>query len=659
MNAVLALLPLILAAPDADVYARALPAMAWVRAGAEGLGTGWLVDRPRRLLLTCHHVVGEAKAVEVFFPVFDGSTVIVERSYYLQNVDRLRTEGRVTRGVVMKRRSESDLALIELASLPADAVALPLATPMAMPGEPVMAIGCRNDLDQLWLQSTGHIRNGFRSTAGYPWRGQSLSAGASLYAVQLPVTGGDSGAALLDARGHVTGMVAAVFGDPARTCAAISLTELRAFLAESPPEPPPVAESPYNTMIRAVARVENPATSARATAWVVDGEARLLVAPAAVVSPSARVDLLFPRITNSRPVPEADAYRGSTRVRAGVVALDARRNLALLEATMLPPGTKALLPAQAAARPGDRLHAIANPHGLETLWNYTAAVVRQSGRFRVTGAETSSEPPRALVLQAPASAGDAGGPLVDDRGRLVAVLTGKDRPEPEVTYSVDQTEVQAFIDVHQRFRRPSNAADWIARGRLRLRWHMPQAAVADFESALRSDAIAVAAHDGLARAWEMAGDRQRHLATCDDALQKVPATGRPALLASRAWARLALGQLAPALTDAGEALKLDPRCAAAALARAEARRRMKQLTDALADADEAVWLAPNDARGYLIRGTIEADRRSFESAIRDFTRAIELDPLDPEPLRRRAMAHDSFGDPKKAVLDRAAAERLR
>jgi hypothetical protein len=34
------------------------------------VGTCWVVDKPRGLALTCHHVVGDAKEVVVYFPAY-------------------------------------------------------------------------------------------------------------------------------------------------------------------------------------------------------------------------------------------------------------------------------------------------------------------------------------------------------------------------------------------------------------------------------------------------------------------------------------------------------------------------------------------------------------------------------------------------------------
>ena len=54
------------------VYRHALGAVAWVRSTDKGQGSGWVVDRRRRWLVTCYHVVGDNDTVEVVFPVRRG-----------------------------------------------------------------------------------------------------------------------------------------------------------------------------------------------------------------------------------------------------------------------------------------------------------------------------------------------------------------------------------------------------------------------------------------------------------------------------------------------------------------------------------------------------------------------------------------------------------
>ena len=46
-----------------ELYRQVVPLCAWVLAGNEGRGTGWIVDAGKKWLITNFHVVGESKSV--------------------------------------------------------------------------------------------------------------------------------------------------------------------------------------------------------------------------------------------------------------------------------------------------------------------------------------------------------------------------------------------------------------------------------------------------------------------------------------------------------------------------------------------------------------------------------------------------------------------
>src|SRR5262249_37089477 len=160
------------------------------------------------------------------------------------------------------------------------------------------------------------------------------------------------------------------------------------------------------------------------------------------------VDVVFPFRRDGRVVAEAAFYHERLRAlreggharRGRVLARDAGRNLALVEVDELPGGTADLPIADEPPEPGARLHALGNPHRVEALWVYAAGGVRQLGRAKLDPVEGAKEV-RVVVAQLPLSDGDSGGPVLDDRGRLVGVVTGKDAPQQLVAYLLDVREL--------------------------------------------------------------------------------------------------------------------------------------------------------------------------------------------------------------------------
>src|SRR5262249_15657615 len=110
----------------AKVYAEALKSVVWIHSprgeGKSATGTGSLVDRKLRLVVTKYQGVGDVNRAVVMFPAYKGDKVVAEREYYLK---RLKADG--IAGKVVARDKKADLALIQLESLPEGAVAIPLA----------------------------------------------------------------------------------------------------------------------------------------------------------------------------------------------------------------------------------------------------------------------------------------------------------------------------------------------------------------------------------------------------------------------------------------------------------------------------------------------------------------------------------------------------
>jgi hypothetical protein len=203
------------------IYQRVLRSTVWVIAGTT-TGTGSLVDQTRRLVVTNHHVVGDKPTVEVLFPALKAGRVIAERDYYVKNAQRIRAK-------VVVRDPRRDLALIQLDSLPGDAIALSPARESAAPGQRVHSIGNPSVSGALWVYTSGSVRQVYQRTFKLK-DGREINA--RVVETQSPINSGDSGGPVVNDSAELVAVVQSYEGNDARLVSTfIDVMEVRAVLA--------------------------------------------------------------------------------------------------------------------------------------------------------------------------------------------------------------------------------------------------------------------------------------------------------------------------------------------------------------------------------------------------------------------------------------------
>jgi hypothetical protein len=190
----------------AKVYEEALKSVVWIHSprgqGKSASGTGSVIDRKLKLVLTNYHVVGDANSAVVMFPAYKGNRVVAEREYYLE---RLKADG--IKGKVVARDKKADLALIQLESLPESAVALPLAKEGAKPAQTVHSIGNPGGSGALWVYTPGKVRQVYEKK----WKAQldgdqTATFKAHVVETDSATNPGDSGGPLLNDKGQMVGV---------------------------------------------------------------------------------------------------------------------------------------------------------------------------------------------------------------------------------------------------------------------------------------------------------------------------------------------------------------------------------------------------------------------------------------------------------------------
>lgn len=158
------------------------------------IGTGWVLDKRRRLVLTNHHVIEDATDCKVFFPMFKDGELI-------SDVDTTLEESRAVEGKVVDSDFELDLAIVQLRALPPNVKELKISEANASPGQRVHSIsGYANGNQGLWNYSTGHVR---QRVAGDLANGGT----AMLLESDMATNQGNSGGPVVNDAGEVVAVV--------------------------------------------------------------------------------------------------------------------------------------------------------------------------------------------------------------------------------------------------------------------------------------------------------------------------------------------------------------------------------------------------------------------------------------------------------------------
>jgi tetratricopeptide (TPR) repeat protein/S1-C subfamily serine protease len=609
--------------------------------------------------------VGDNTIVDVVFPVAEKGQIVASRAWYLEHYPRLQEDGYAVRGTVLRRELATDLALVELASLPVEAMELGLATGGVSPGDRVFVVGTRYDSDALWGFTAGTVRGSRVLREGYFNGGKQLAKGARVIEATAPINEGDSGGPLVNDRGEVVGVCAAVAWEALGAGLFTDRQEVLALLERAGRKTRPieltvvgagVGREVYRRAMQSVALVLGADSKHRATGFIVDRQRRLLLTTAETVGRREKMDVVFPTTEAGQIVGDVRFYLDNEkrlrakggRVVGCVLATDARRNLALVELASIPEDVVEMRIAQELPAPGESVHAVGSPQGADTLWLYNGGWVRQAGHANL--GQTMDEPnPAVLLVQAPVAEGEGGGPLLNDKSQVVGLVTGKSAPQQQIAYALTASEIKDFLAENKAKWEPHSAAEWCARGLVFVKARLYDRALLDYNAALGVDPAFAQACSDRSHLQHLRGRDDLALADAERAIRLDDKLA--SAYVHRAAVRTARGDHAEAAADCDIALRLDRDHALAHAVRAEARRQLGDLDRALTDAEVATVRDPKSAAAYLVRGRILAQKGDHARAIEDFGRTLLYDPESSLACRLRADSHWARSDVAAALDD--------
>lgn len=183
------------------------------------------------------------------------------------------------------------------------------------------------------------------------------------------------------------------------------------------------------------------------TGVFIDKEKKLVVTNAHVVGDSRNTVVFFPEVKDGRPVVDRDHYLENVKklgIRGRVIAVDRKRDLALIQLAKLPSDVKAIKLSDEGATPGEDVESIGNAGTTEALWVYSSGTVRAvyQKQFRTGAGEHDF---KVVETQSPINSGDSGGPVVNGKGELVAVSQAISTKARLVSYCVDISELKTFL----------------------------------------------------------------------------------------------------------------------------------------------------------------------------------------------------------------------
>jgi tetratricopeptide (TPR) repeat protein len=120
---------------------------------------------------------------------------------------------------------------------------------------------------------------------------------------------------------------------------------------------------------------------------------------------------------------------------------------------------------------------------------------------------------------------------------------------------------------------------------------------------------------------------------------------------NRGWTRQLSGDLAGAVADYSEALRLRPSYPLALNDRGFARQTQGDVAGAIADYTRALAADPRYAEAVYNRGTAHHGIGDLRAALADYTQAIALDPTDPRFPNNRGLVRRTLGDEAGARED--------
>jgi tetratricopeptide (TPR) repeat protein len=370
------------------------------------------------------------------------------------------------------------------------------------------------------------------------------------------------------------------------------------------------------------------------TGFLVDRLRKLVVTNQHVVDNHESVDVVFPLYHGGLADADKKNYiRHDRPIRGWVVAMDPKRDLAVIELEVVPHAATAMKLSTDSACPGEHIHLIGNPGTSELLWVYNAGTVHQVSSRKLED-RRHGRVLDALVVEirtrAAVKPGYSGGPAVNDRGELAGVAT-MSNPAANWAWCVDISDVRDVLRMvkeypkaARRLLNPRSPADYQDREAYYQRSGPADHAIADYSEMLRRDPQHADAYFHRGTAQARRGEWDKAVADFTAALRLTP--DNALMVYNRALAYSQKGSYDQALADFAETLRIDSKNGLAHLDRGLLYSRKGVHDLAIADFDQVLRLDAQETLGIHERGQVQSENGAENSAKLDYAKLLPPDP---------------------------------
>jgi HEAT repeat protein/V8-like Glu-specific endopeptidase len=256
--------------------------------------------------------------------------------------------------------------------------------------------------------------------------------------------------------------------------------------SQKPPEPPSTEQAPsartlaedsselnarqlYDQLLKSTAFVEilfdSGTGGVTGSASLIDRKNKLLLTNQHVTAAAAqgKVYVIFPMYEKGQLVVEKDAYSKAIRSHGDMVIpgyveyQDSKVDLALIRLAGLPDNVIPIHLAKDSASPGQMMYSLGSPGKAPALWILSTGQARSYPHHMkwttATDKDAKDTTDREAIMietQSPVNHGDSGGPVVNDRGELIAVTQGGMQEANLLNIFIDVQEVKRFLSAYYK-----------------------------------------------------------------------------------------------------------------------------------------------------------------------------------------------------------------